>query len=490
MRKLILKHKFYALKSILIGFLVSVGMLIPFFIKATSNYLFVDTFEDYNLSTLNGQYDWVEINNHFVVINTFSHSGTHSIYNEARGGTLDEAIKYGTSTADGIMVFWFYLGSNIGTYKRSNFILEKSDTGDALGIRVIDDDNNNKLQYTDNNWTYFDYATNVSKNTWHKITIEWEFAPWHYKMKMDDGDFTSWMGLYSVMSPIQGLRFATVGYETWYDDIETTTSQDIIFTPIYPINCQVNIDPDLIFGLEGIVEIGTRDLNKYTSWSAHFTNIETGEIITKTENFEVPMDKDNNYFYYYWGTYNELTSGCWEVFYDLTGYNPNTMEGFVLFNRCQEIDKKTIIGNTACTYELPKITECPTPEYENCDELGLPEKWICKFMNMAKEILFPTCPKITELKNQLNSFKEKFPFNYLKAIQIFFNDLKTASSEEKGIPIKILGHETYVDFSIWDKIGSVGGLSEKISDLIKDASRLSIVIGFFGWLIYFIRNFF
>jgi len=492
-----LKRQFYALKSLVIGFLVLAGMLIPFFYSIATSTLLNDNFNSYNNGNLGGQGGWSDDGGrHFVVQDTIKYEGLKAIrcnanenYPEYTGICASSHIATGLN--DGTQVFWIYFDSSNNICKTTTLTI----SGDWTGMTTQFAMSGGICKYRLIGNYYSDWLEwNVVFNQWFPVEMEWSRSGNHFRTRINNGSWSEWQPLtfysemYNVYMSMSGTN--SNGFIDYLGSFSGYPQYGTKFTPIYPVNCEKNIDADLIFDLKGTVNIGDQDPNNYTSWSTHFINIETGEIKTKTENFEVPLNKNNNYFSYDYTNYNALTSGCWEVTYDLTGYNPNTMEGIVVFDRCQEPDKKTLICDQETTFELPVITECPEPEYDVCEGLELAEKWLCEIKNMAKEILFPTCPKILELKNQINSFKEKFPFNYLNAIKNFFNDIRNSLNEEKAIPITIFGHEANIDFSFWNKLGSVGGLSETFSNIPKDFSRLIMIIGFLTWLLYFVRHFF
>jgi hypothetical protein len=442
----------FAKKELGVVFLcVSLGVLAlsyPFFVSAITGTIFIDTFENYNLTNLNGQHDWVDPSTHWIVIDTLAKNGTHSIYNQARDSTLDNAIKYGDQASDGEMTLWFYLGTDVGTYKRSNFILRGTDTGQKFAVRINDDDNDNKLQYTDENWSYYDYATDVSKDEWHKLDIVWEFGDWHYKMKMDNQAFTSWISMGAPISPLKGLEIATYGYETWVDSISGTAVCELgncalcsDFSDCINAGCQWFYEPRFYPPLnycdepEGALECGDYQHCAY--------------CLTQEE--------------------CELKEEC--VWSDLgTG------------EKCHwQI------------YVPPVPVEYPACEMADCNPeppLGLVEKWICLLKNAMTGIFCPSEETTDNLKNSIDVLNEKFPFNYIEAVKQFVVDIKTSLAIPKEITISMFGASGTMNFDFLDMPITIGGVEETMGNIFTDITSIFIYIAFFFWLLAFIRRFF
>lgn len=158
---------------------------------------------------------------------------------------------------------------------------------------------------------------------------------------------------------------------------------------------------------------------------------------------------------------------------------------------CEWVDKGLGYKCYMIEPEIPPIQiTWEVPELEDCSILEGVEKWLCEIKNFIAGIFLPSQEKMDSLYRTIMSLKDKFPFNYVNAIQIFFIDIKTELETEKSIPIKIFGIESNVDFSFWDKNVVIGGLSETLGNILLDFTSFIIILAFFVWLISFIRRIF
>ncbi|GAI20073.1 unnamed protein product [marine sediment metagenome] len=129
------------------------------------------------------------------------------------------------------------------------------------------------------------------------------------------------------------------------------------------------------------------------------------------------------------------------------------------------------------------------PELEDCSLLSGVEKWLCEIKNFLAGAFMPSQSKVNDLYQTFANFKDRFPFNYIGAMNLFFSDVRSSLDEEKAIPIKILGQEGDVSFSFWDKTTTIGGISEPFKNILKDFTSFIIFLGWFAWLISIIQRF-
>jgi hypothetical protein len=130
------------------------------------------------------------------------------------------------------------------------------------------------------------------------------------------------------------------------------------------------------------------------------------------------------------------------------------------------------------------------PVEESCEGLGTVEKWLCEIKNLLKGIFLPSSEKTTELKNNMEQIKIKFPFNYLNLLNSFFTDVKNGVNSTSSIPFKILGQAGAVDLSFWERETIVGGISQKFSHIIYNFLTIFILFIFTFWIINFIKRIF
>jgi hypothetical protein len=149
-------------------------------------------------------------------------------------------------------------------------------------------------------------------------------------------------------------------------------------------------------------------------------------------------------------------------------------------------------GNKCYMYEPitpPLQGGWEVPALEDCEVLSGVEKWLCNIKNFIAGIFMPTQAKINEFYMTMGTFKDKFPFNYARALNGFFADIKEGFDTEKNIPVKILGQTGNVNFAFWGASSTIGGVPENLGNIVKDVSTVIILLAFLVWLISFIKRF-
>ncbi|GAI18170.1 unnamed protein product, partial [marine sediment metagenome] len=106
----------------------------------------------------------------------------------------------------------------------------------------------------------------------------------------------------------------------------------------------------------------------------------------------------------------------------------------------------------------PEQVEWGVPDLEDCSELTGVEMWLCEIKNFVAGIFMPTQTALDKLQRTLGNFNQKFPFNYIGALNVFFTEVRNSLDEEKEIPITILGEESNVSFAFWSEATTIGGV--------------------------------
>jgi len=138
----------------------------------------------------------------------------------------------------------------------------------------------------------------------------------------------------------------------------------------------------------------------------------------------------------------------------------------------------------------PEQVEWEVPDLEDCSELTGVEMWLCEIKNFVAGIFMPTQTALDKLHRTLGNFNQKFPFNYIGALNVFFADVKNSLDEEKEIPITILGEESNVSFVFWSEVATIGGVAESLKNIVIDFTSVIIFLAWFVWLISVIKRFF
>lgn len=154
-------------------------------------------------------------------------------------------------------------------------------------------------------------------------------------------------------------------------------------------------------------------------------------------------------------------------------------------NRVAILHAGTMITMGAWFDEIGETGLYEPPPPISCEGLTGVELWLCNLRNDIKEIFYPSNQKIDELNETLNEIKQKFPMNYLVGASDFFSYIKENISSNSDINFKILGKSGTIDLSFWEEETIIGGIPQKISEIIKIFLIALIMISFIFWAISF-----
>ena len=508
MREKKLNISFYALKSFISVVLIIAGGLIPVFFVFGQTLIY-DNFESYNLGNLNDQGNWSGATN-FQVVNTLPHTGIKSVNCSDCSNIKSIFNTAPEKKSFGYIYFWDYLTTIEGSGEY-NPVVQLGGCKEANptecyalgGVQIRRVSGVYGFGYRIGA-VYTELKSNLESNKWHEIGIKFNESDWYFQIEIDNEDWSNpiTMDREDLKNEIDAIYKIAVYYYTpssnliYIDDFSGyELGYYAIIEPEIPEDCENTIMDFDNAQFKGKITIPTDNENINTDLKIILYPLEgMGEKIIDLEMPELvggqswSWNKEN---------LNIHEFGSYEVIYMLSGYNPNTMEYFTYFHRGESIcGKKTKIFHGQAGW-----TEIPLEEWkgeeiearEDCSSYdwitNMGQRLFCELSNFAKDIFFPSNQKIWELKENLGQFRTKFPFNYISEIGNFFSDVKESLEIEKSIPFKILGQEANVDFSFWNNQGEVGGMTESFSNLLKDFSTLIIIIGFFTWLLYFIRRF-
>ena len=513
MREKKLNISFYALISFVVSIFILAGSLIPVFFVFGQTLIY-ENFENYNLGNLHNQGGWVEYygQTSFQVTDTLPHTGTKSINCVDCDTTRLVLNTTFEKKSFAYIYFWVYLSAINGSGEYNPTVqlvgckeANPTECYSMGGIQIKRVNGIYGFGYrTDTSPYYTELKSDLEKNKWHEIGIKFDENDWKYQVKIDNEDWSDLItmnrqDLEDEIDAIYGVTIAVLTPNSNLIYIDDFSGHELgyyaIIEPEIPEDCENTIMDFDDAQFKGKITIPTENQNVNTDLKIILYPLEgMGEKIIDLEMPELvggqswSWNKEN---------LNIHEFGSYEVIYMLSGYNPNTMEYFTYFHRGESIcgEKTKIFHGQAGWTEIP-LEEWKGEEIEAREDCSsydwitnMGQRLFCELSNFAKDIFFPSNQKIWELKENLGQFRTKFPFNYISEIGNFFSDVKESLEIEKSIPFKILGQEANVDFSFWNNQGEVGGMTESFSNLLKDFSTLIIIIGFFTWLLYFIRRF-
>jgi hypothetical protein len=199
--------------------------------EACGGGIFNDDFESYSLGNLNGQGNWFG-SSIFQVVNTLAQSGTKSGYSAVYTIPYDIS-RYETKKLSGTQSIYIYFSG--GRSGPTNEILFNLRTNTGLGGSFL---NTYGFKYNSitGKWEFIYQEASapynlivlvddVSKQTWHSIQVEFNEPNWKYRLKLDDGNWSSWLDFFDYLDPasingVEGFRILTYGVEAWFDTID------------------------------------------------------------------------------------------------------------------------------------------------------------------------------------------------------------------------------------------------------------------------------
>jgi len=427
----------------------------PFFIAfAYEDYIYIDWFNDYNLGDLSSQGNWTSAN--WQVQDEKKWEGSKGIY--CPNTATCTANKTGNLSTTGKYVIMVYITS-AGNPKQGIQLEFKIGTTKKLEFRI--EEVSGEMRVYGNTPSLAQIGTWTNFDSWQPVEVEWEDGSpdrWHYRWENE-----AWTDWYS-------------GTITWsyFNRVDVNGSK--VGNPNNGFVYVDTIDKEVQY----ICQLGTCDYcetyNTCVEAGCQWYYSEQAYLLFGRGGYCVepqpPSEEDCGAFY-----------KCQFCSEELCGIGE--LEGF-----CEWVDKGAGYGCYMVEPTIPpEQVVWEVPELEDCSELSGVEKWLCEIKNFVAGIFMPSQEKINVLWDTLGNFQQKFPFNYIMAIDRFFKDVSESLEEEKSIPIKIFGAEQNVDFSFWEKTGKVGGVVESIGSAIKDFTSIVLIIGFFTWLLMVIRRF-
>lgn len=177
--------------------------------------VFTDNFDSYSTGTIVGQGGW---SGYGTVINTDSVSPSKSMQVSGAGGVPQSPsmttvslgyfeMNYKWVTGGSGTKLPFYLNGDGGSATKitTNFQEGGGSTHSAFGI------------------------TGISNDVWHTVVVEFDCATDEYRVSLDSGTFTSWIGMYNTCNNIS--NFSINGYWDGNQKIDDVTFHDSAWTP-------------------------------------------------------------------------------------------------------------------------------------------------------------------------------------------------------------------------------------------------------------------
>lgn len=432
----------------------------PFFISATD--FLNEDFNSYSNGSLTGQGGWLfhSMTSSWQVQDTTSFTGKAVRCAEATA-TCGNDINL-TSSPSGSESFWIYEKTIAGRNCRQARVQfdEDSYTSPAINFMVFWNTTTSKCELRlhqsygatilDDDFTNFD--------SWFRVDIEWDFATQKVRARTGDsvytGKWTAWV------DPGYGGWTTGLNRLTLYSDLQNRGDSYIDQFSSWPY-CAPDHCSYCLTGETCLANNCIWDYNSaYERWECH-----------------------QEWIPYIPGCGTGFEESCWGC------YTQETCESAIPTGVCEWVDRGY---GTACypTEEALEEAAWEAPELEDCDLLEGAEMWLCKIKNFIAELFLPTQEKVDNLKQTIDNFKTKFPFNYASSLSVFFNTIKTSLDTPKDIPVEIFGNPGNLNFDFLEATETIGGTPETIKNILFDFTTALIVIGFLFWIISFIKRIF
>lgn len=457
-------------KGLKIAFgLIILGVLILFTPSFVSAILFSEGFEDCPLGNLNQCEDWSEsgADNQWEVVDTNWYEGSQSILSPERelvaksNNILDVSEMYFFQGDNGRLVFqWWLVKKDDETRFPTQKVALCNSTPSCVMLYVpVKTSADVKFVVVGvQEYTIANILTDELEDKWTQWEIEWyqdESNYLNFRGRWQEGDWTAW-----IQSTITELGFDTLNITRGPNDnvLKNTYMDWFRGWGVCALgNCQYCETYDTCM-----------DAGCYWYYSIYACGI--GQCYRCVEPF-TPDPEDCGSFY--------KCQYC------------TTQETCELELNCEWVDRGLGVKCYMIEPEIPpEQVGWEAPTLEDCGALSGVEKWLCEIKNFIAGIFMPTQEALDKLYNTIGAFKDRFPFNYIGALNSFFDDIKDSLEEEKEIPITIFGQESNVDFSFWTTTAPIGGVSESFGNVVLDFTSLIIFLAWLVWLLSFIKRFF
>jgi hypothetical protein len=221
-----------------------------------------------------------------------------------------------------------------------------------------------------------------------------------------------------------------------------------------------------------------------------FWNWNTNQILYF--NFDLPnLTAEQSYNFDYFVDISSILSTSTDLIdFSLTTYGKDNY-GNVYYDTYPAICE-IFLGLTSeqPIFTPPEIQFPPQPELEDCSQYNIPERWICEIKNALKSIFLPSSEKINELKQTIDLFKQRFPFNYINLFTSFYQDINNGINETSTIPFKVLGQSGNVSLVFWENQAIIGGITQTFSHIIYNIFLFLFLFIFVLWLISYLKRIF
>lgn len=428
---------------LILGFLLTALLFTELALANTLSIIFRDSFEPYTLGNLAGQGDWTDCLSHpgnVLVAGDSPHTGSRFSKLPA-DGIAKCASRTGNQLITGTQTFWVKPAG--GSFAGNVIIGKQVSTSTPLssqGVFIVHS-NNTIMWYP---WEGNPIVLCDTGGNYTQLTFSWDATT--NKVKYEClGESSGWVDV-----ALNGI----IDFD-YFDTIRVSGTNALTYVDDISGVCGI--------GVCDLCETRTECINAGCFWSWAF--------IIDTYTCSEPTSMECGIFAEC--QFCETQETCEEGF--------NCIWGDYGFGLQCYFDQDPLATTTV---------EWTVPDLDDCEPLSGVEKWLCEIKNFIAGAFLPSQEKIDKLYNILLEFSQKFPFNYINIFKDFLADVEEGIDDTASISIKILGHESNLNFNFWNATTTIGGITESLRNIIVDMTTAVILLTFLVWVVSFLRRFF
>jgi hypothetical protein len=485
--------------------------------KAQQIPYFYDDFESYNLGDLPTTNNPDDTSNYYYlyygtspeVINQTSHSGIKSITAKSSSSAviITTPAVFTTST-EGQVSIWMKTQKK-SNYPRFDFSLRPNIQNVNCGIQETTIGGIHGIYYYGTSgWIFW---LNPEYNQWNKYTIQFKveadqhiYCKYIYNETYAQTDWIDRGGTYPYITRVYFTLFNDTYQTDWIDDLEIGYKIEAQPTSYYlnwylekPTPCQFpepsiynQVSTTTNFEVKGSLAIPNENPYIWFHLRLKFWNWNTNKILYF--DFDLPnLKKNQTYNFDYFLDISPILSTSTDLIsFSMEAYGKDE-HGNIFIDYYPQICE-IFLGLTPerPIFTPPEAQFPPQPELEDCSQYNIPDRWICEIKNALKSIFLPSSKKINELKQTMDLFKQKFPFNYINLFTNFYQDINNGINENSTIQFKILGQSGNVDLAFWENQATIGGITQTFSHIIYNIFLFLFLFIFVLWLISYLKRIF
>ena len=470
---------------------------------------FTDDFETYPTGNLPSP--WVKDPNsayaYWIVTTEKAYSGSKSIKSQQSASVAEQYRTFNDTATGGFEFYFFPTATSSSEYVFDFRLVSASNSAYYVEFEFF---------YSGDGHFYNISAGNVKTdlglanlNKWNKIQLQFDSPNKKIRYNINDTGWTDWLGgRWQSGAPIQRVYITYIvsaNAPVYLDKIDNVITPILAKPSSYylnwdlekPTTCQFpepskynQVSSTTNFEVKGILAIPNDNPYIWYQLRLKFWNYNTNQILYF--DYDLPnLTKNQTYTFDYFLDISSILSTSTDLIaFSLRAYGKDNSGN--VYEDLYPPDCIIYLGliSEQPIFTPPEIQFPPQPELEDCSQYNIPDRWICEIKNAIKSIFLPSSEKINQLKQTMDLFKQKFPFNYINLFTNFYQDIYNGINETSTIRFKILGQSGNVDLAFWENQATIGGITQTFSHIIYNIFLFLFLFIFVLWLISYLKRIF